>query len=51
MKIAVLLSRARVEEKLLFDALDKRGVAYDKLYDPEIVFDLEKPAFSLRLRA
>lgn len=45
MKIAVLLSRARVEEKLIFDTLDKRGVAYDKLYDPEIVFDLEKPAF------
>jgi [lysine-biosynthesis-protein LysW]---L-2-aminoadipate ligase len=45
MKIAVLLSRARVEEKLLFDALDRRGVAYDKLYDPEIVFDLEKPGF------
>jgi [lysine-biosynthesis-protein LysW]---L-2-aminoadipate ligase len=45
MKIAVLLSRVRVEEKLLFDALDKRGVDYDKLYDPEIVFDLEKPAF------
>lgn len=45
MKIAVLLSRARVEEKLLFEALDKHGVAYDKLYDPEIVFDLERPAF------
>jgi [lysine-biosynthesis-protein LysW]--L-2-aminoadipate ligase len=45
MKIAVLLSRARVEEKLLFDALDKHRVAYDKLYDPEIIFDLERPAF------
>src|SRR5512137_121387 len=45
MKLAVLLSRVRVEEKLLFDTLDKRGVPYDKLYDPEIVFDLEKPAF------
>jgi len=44
-KIAVLLSRARVEEKLLFDALDKRGIAYDKLYDPELVFNLESPAF------
>lgn len=44
-KIAILLSRARVEEKLLFDVLDKRGVEYDKLYDPEIVFDLERPAF------
>jgi len=45
MKIAVLLSRARVEEKLLFGALDKHRVAYDKLYDPEIIFDLERPAF------
>ena len=45
MKIGVLLSRVRVEEKLLFDAFEKRGIAFDKLYDPEIVFDLEKQAF------
>lgn len=45
-KIAFLLSRARVEEKLLFEALDKRGIAYDKLYDPELVFDLEHPSLN-----
>lgn len=40
MKIGVLLSRVRVEEKWLFDALDKRGVEYDRLDDREIKFDI-----------
>ena len=43
MKIGVLLSRVRVEEKWLFEALDKRGVAYDRLDDREVRFDLAKP--------
>jgi [lysine-biosynthesis-protein LysW]--L-2-aminoadipate ligase len=43
MKIGVLLSRVRVEEKLLFDALDDRGVHYDRIDDRGIVFDLEDP--------
>lgn len=41
MKIGVLLSRVRVEEKWLFEALDKRGVAYDKLDDREARFTLD----------
>jgi [lysine-biosynthesis-protein LysW]--L-2-aminoadipate ligase len=36
----VLCSRIRVEEKLLFDALETRGVAYDKLDDRTLVFNL-----------
>ena len=40
MKIGVLLSRVRVEEKWLFEALDKRGVEYDRLDDREIKFDI-----------
>ncbi len=43
MKLAVLYSRVRAEEKLLFDALDSRGIAYDKIDDREVIFDLQNP--------
>ncbi|HEY7489877.1 MAG TPA: lysine biosynthesis protein LysX [Candidatus Tectomicrobia bacterium] len=44
MRVGVLCSRIRVEEKLLFEALDARGVAYDKLDDRELVFNLHDPS-------
>jgi [lysine-biosynthesis-protein LysW]--L-2-aminoadipate ligase len=44
MKIGVLLSRVRVEEKWLLEALDKRGVSYDRIDDRELDFDLNQPA-------
>ena len=40
MKLAVLYSRVRVEEKWIFEALEKRGIAYDKIDDREVSFDL-----------
>lgn len=40
MKIGVLLSRVRVEEKWLLEALEKRGVSYDRIDDRELDFDL-----------
>ncbi len=43
MKIGLLYSRVRVEEKLLFDALDKRGVKYDRIDDRDVEFDLQDP--------
>ena len=43
MKIGVLLSRVRVEEKWLFEALEKRGVAYDRIDDREAIFDVMQP--------
>src|SRR5512140_3193124 len=43
MKIGVIYSRARVEEKLLFEALEQRGLAYDRIDDRDLVFDLERP--------
>jgi [lysine-biosynthesis-protein LysW]---L-2-aminoadipate ligase len=43
MKLAVLYSRVRAEEKLLFEALEARGVAYDKIDDREVIFDLQNP--------
>jgi [lysine-biosynthesis-protein LysW]--L-2-aminoadipate ligase len=41
MKIALLMSRLRVEEKWLMAALDQRGVAFDRIDDGEIVFDFD----------
>lgn len=40
MKVGVLYSRVRVEEKLLFEALERRGVAFDLLDDQDIIFDI-----------
>jgi [lysine-biosynthesis-protein LysW]--L-2-aminoadipate ligase len=42
-KVGVLLSRVRVEEKWLFEALDRRGADYDRIDDREATFDLETP--------
>jgi [lysine-biosynthesis-protein LysW]--L-2-aminoadipate ligase len=42
-KIGVLFSRMRVEEKWIFSALDKRGIEYDRIDDRAIHFDIENP--------
>ncbi|MGE0708968.1 MAG: lysine biosynthesis protein LysX [Planctomycetota bacterium] len=42
MKVGVLVSRVRVEEKLLFTELERRGVDYERLDDRELVFELGK---------
>jgi [lysine-biosynthesis-protein LysW]---L-2-aminoadipate ligase len=41
-RIGVLCSRIRVEEKLIFADLDRRGLDYVKLDDDELVFDLNQ---------
>ncbi len=43
MKIGVLYSRVRVEEKLLFDVLEARGVQYERIDDRDVEFDLQNP--------
>lgn len=43
MKIGVLLSRVRVEEKWIFEALEKRGLDYDRIDDREVKFNLDSP--------
>jgi [lysine-biosynthesis-protein LysW]--L-2-aminoadipate ligase len=43
LKIGVLYSRVRVEEKWIFNTLEKRGIDYDRLDDRDIYFDLENP--------
>lgn len=40
MKIAVLYSRVRIEEKLIFDALEKRGMAFDRIDTRDLAFEL-----------
>ncbi|MDI7276711.1 MAG: lysine biosynthesis protein LysX, partial [Anaerolineae bacterium] len=40
MRVGVLCSRIRVEEKLLFEAMERRGLAYDLLDDRELVLDM-----------
>jgi [lysine-biosynthesis-protein LysW]---L-2-aminoadipate ligase len=42
-KIGVLYTRVRVEEKWLFEALEKRGVVYDRLDDRQVMFNLSDP--------
>jgi [lysine-biosynthesis-protein LysW]---L-2-aminoadipate ligase len=42
MRIGVLCSRIRVEEKLIFAELERRGVEYIKIDDDEVIFDLNE---------
>jgi [lysine-biosynthesis-protein LysW]---L-2-aminoadipate ligase len=42
MKIGVLVSRVRAEEKLLFEEMERRGLDFDLIDDREIVFDLQQ---------
>lgn len=39
MRIGILLGRVRVEEKLLVEALERRELDYELVYDDRIVFD------------
>lgn len=41
--IGVLYSRVRVEEKWIFAALERRGLAYERLDDRSLAFDLDDP--------
>ena len=43
MKLGVLYTRVRVEEKWIFEALDRRGISYDKIDDRQIGFNLSEP--------
>jgi [lysine-biosynthesis-protein LysW]--L-2-aminoadipate ligase len=44
-RIAVLMSRVRVEEKLLLTALEARGIAYELIDDRQVIFDLHENGF------
>jgi [lysine-biosynthesis-protein LysW]--L-2-aminoadipate ligase len=40
-RIAVVYDRLRPEERMLFEAFDRRGVPYEKLYAPDLVVDFD----------
>jgi len=42
-RLAILASRIRVEEKLLFDALRQRAIDFDIIDDGELLLDLTRP--------
>ena len=44
MRIGVLCSRIRVEEKLLFEAFERRRLQFERIDDREVVFDLQQPS-------
>lgn len=44
LKIGVLYSHVRIEEKWIFGAMDKRGIEYDRLDNRTIHFDLNNPS-------
>jgi [lysine-biosynthesis-protein LysW]--L-2-aminoadipate ligase len=46
MKIGILLSRVRKEEKLLFEEFRLRGLAFDRIDDREVIFDLHRRDYS-----
>lgn len=43
MRLAILTSRVRVEEKLLVEALRQRAIDFDIIDDGELLFDLAQP--------
>jgi [lysine-biosynthesis-protein LysW]--L-2-aminoadipate ligase len=43
LKVAVMYSRVRVEEKWIFSALETRGVSFDRINDRDVIFDLNNP--------
>lgn len=51
MRIGVLCSRIRAEEKLLFDVFNRRGIEFDKLDDRELIFEIgaEPPRYDVIL--
>lgn len=46
MRVGLLISRVRVEEKLLIKELERRGVAYDLIDDRKLVLDLSRPSLT-----
>lgn len=45
MRLGILLSQVRLEEKLIFAAAESAGVDLVKVFDKELILDIEDPAF------
>ncbi|HEV3309740.1 MAG TPA: lysine biosynthesis protein LysX [Chloroflexota bacterium] len=46
MKLGILISQVRLEEKLIFAAAEARGLRVEKIFDRDLILDLENPAFA-----
>ena len=44
MRIGILASRLRVEEKLLFEAFRRKGISYTRIDERKLTLDIEKPS-------
>ncbi len=45
MKLAILISQVRLEEKLIFAAMEAAGIQLVKVFDKELILDLDQPQF------
>src|SRR5438309_770824 len=45
MRLAVLISQVRLEEKLIFAAVERAGIDLVKVFDKELILDLCEPQF------
>jgi [lysine-biosynthesis-protein LysW]--L-2-aminoadipate ligase len=45
MKLGILLSQVRLEEKMIFAAAERAGVEVVKIFDKELVLDIARPTF------
>jgi len=46
MRIGILASRLRVEEKLLFEAFRRKGISYTRIDERKLTLDIEKPSLN-----
>jgi [lysine-biosynthesis-protein LysW]---L-2-aminoadipate ligase len=44
-RLAILLSQVRLEEKLIFKAVEDAGIELVKVFDKELILELDRPAF------
>jgi [lysine-biosynthesis-protein LysW]---L-2-aminoadipate ligase len=44
-RLAILLSQVRLEEKLIFKAVEEAGIELVKVFDKELILELDRPAF------
>ena len=45
MKLGILISQVRLEEKLIFAAAEARGIEVTKIFDKDLILDLANPTF------
>ncbi|MFN3334454.1 MAG: lysine biosynthesis protein LysX, partial [Caldilinea sp.] len=50
MKVGILYSRVRAEEKLLFEEFDRRGVELELIDDNTLIFDITAAAHARRFQ-